>query len=387
MLTLRQGRLSLSQIIRYDLESDFQVKYIFSCRKKKKKFFSSSFKNEIVTINTIKLYRDLKRKQHYHKMEKSEQITSTYDYEESRVIPYDESNMLFAAAEKGEIPVPPNAPKTAKPISYFTMGVGTKYPDGTMGPLIFETDECFTFGVSENTNMTSGDLDGYVLPIAMVNKDEPTEAQSHLVDILENKCLPRCKKALVEEKTSVEKYDLEDRDLKDLKILYWKTENGKRVANQGPIWYAKLITSKKKGMKIFSRFFLMGHQDKEGNPIELDPLKLLGQYGIVKAYITVERIFVGSKIISIQSKLRECYFKPIEMGLKRISKPKSDTLVTYDPNQGSSSVSALLLVKGQKNHRKDDDEKEAKEAKESSAPQTLSTNTAIVRRNVTADKK
>jgi len=284
------------------------------------------------------------------KQKETVQIYQLWDYEQNEPIHLDPENLIFSEPERSEIPPPPNAPKNAKPIVNFTIPFSVKHPDGSIGKFIFETDECLTFGVSENISQTTGQLDGYSLSVKMINQNEPTEAQKHIVHTINNVILPALKKALLAKAEKVGKRGLLEANLTEevFKILnLTKDENGNidESKREFPTLYPKLICSKKKGMKIYSRFFLMGHQDSEGNSIELDPLKLVGQRGLVKAYVTLDSIFVGTTVLSVRKSLRECYFKPIESTFKQIAQPKKETLVTINPMD--SAASALLLIKNQ----------------------------------------
>ena len=65
-------------------------------------------------------------------------------------IGYDTSNMRFSEPVLGSIP-------DSKPaISYRRINITTINPDGTEGELIIPTDEVFSYGVGENTNIETG---------------------------------------------------------------------------------------------------------------------------------------------------------------------------------------------------------------------------------------
>jgi hypothetical protein len=116
---------------------------------------------------------------------------------------------------------------------------------------------------------------------------------------------------------------LEPANLKKFNPLYWKRDKGKIVEGSGPTLYAKLIVSKKEGIKITSIFY-----DEQGNT--LDPVSLIGKYAHVKAAIKIESIFVG-KDVSLQVKLYEAEVRLIQTGMQslmRTNRPTPQKLVS-----------------------------------------------------------
>lgn len=223
---------------------------------------------------------------------------------------YDVSNMVFSEVNKGSIP--------GTPVQYMRVMISTKNPDGTIGDLIFPTEELFSFGVSENTDMASGKVNGYTLPLCLWARDGATKSQKAWTDTFAN-IVEHCKDHLVANREEIEQYDLAKSDLKKLDPLYWKRDRGKVVEGTGPTLYAKLIVSKKQN-KIISMFY-----DYNGDSV--DPLTLIGKYCFARAAIKVESIFIGNKI-SLQVKLYEVEVRLAETGMKRLlSRPKANTRV------------------------------------------------------------
>ncbi len=79
------------------------------------------------------------------------------------------------------------------------MNISSKYPDGTEGPLILQTERCFSFGVQKNSGFKQI---SYSLPIVLYDrtpqgKYDPTSEQAEFVKVFEN-IIKQCKEWLVE---------------------------------------------------------------------------------------------------------------------------------------------------------------------------------------------
>jgi hypothetical protein len=227
---------------------------------------------------------------------------------------YDTSRIIFSEPVQGSIP-------DSKPaITYSRINISTKNDDGTIGDLILSTEECYSFGVSENTNIDTGKVNGFVMPIVLHSRNGATEKEKAFVETFNN-IVEKCKDYLIDNKEDLGQYDLERNDLKKLNPLYYKKEKGKVVDGAAPTLYAKLIVSKKQGDKVITVFF------NKDNGQSINALDLLGKHCYVKAAIKFESIFIGNKI-SLQVKLYECQATPIDMGFKRLlPRPESSSVV------------------------------------------------------------
>lgn len=221
---------------------------------------------------------------------------------------YDTKRMIFSDSQAGSIP------NSVPAINYKRITISTRNEDGTTGDLIFPTSKLFSFGVSENTNVETGKVNGYVMPLCLWNRDGATKDEKAWSDTFDN-IVDHCKDHLIANREEIEKYDLDLHELKKFNPLYWKKEKGKVVDGTGPTLYAKLIVSKKQN-KIVSMFY---NEDGE----EVDPLTLLGKYCYAKAAIKIESIFIGNKI-SLQVKLYECEAKVADTGMKRMMKKRPE---------------------------------------------------------------
>ena len=241
---------------------------------------------------------------------------------------YNVDNMVFSDPMNGTIP-------NSKPeIKYKRINIATRNEDGSTGELIIPTSQLFSFGVSPNTNMDTGAVNGYVMAICLATRDGMTQEEKEWIDTFNN-IVEKCKDHILENKDKIDQYELERNDLKKLNPLYYKKVKGQIVPNSGPTLYAKLIHSKKQD-KIISIFY-------DTNGEEINPLDLVGKYCHAKAGIKIESIFIGNKI-SLQVKLYECEVRLSQMGMKRLlTRPKAESGLSFD----NSNIMAS---------KKDDDE-------------------------------
>lgn len=232
-------------------------------------------------------------------------------------IGYDTSRIIFSDPVVGSIP-------NSKPaINFRRINISTLNDDGTTGELIIPTEEVYSFGVSENTDIETGKTNGYVMALCLHNKNGASEYEKSWVDTFSN-IVEKCKDHLLEHREDIEQYELERNDLKKFNPLYYKKDKGKVVEGASPTLYAKLIVSKKHD-KIVTVFFDL---DTDSDVAALD---LLGKYCFAKAAIKIESIFVGNKI-SLQVKLYECGVRVINYGMKRLlPRPEADSTVTIAP--------------------------------------------------------
>lgn len=227
---------------------------------------------------------------------------------------YNTNNMIFSPAQSGAV--------KDTTIKFRRIPISTKYPNGTVGDLIFSTERLFSFGVCENINPDTKKVNGYVFPLVLYDKDGETKGQRDFVDTV-NKVIEKSKEFLLSNKKELKLHDLEPADLKKLNPIYYKKVDGEIVDGALPTFYIKLIVSKKDGQeKIVSNFYNM----KTGDSI--NPLELLKQYCYTTAAIKIESIFLG-KNISIQVKLYEADIELLNTGKKRLlPRPMADTKVS-----------------------------------------------------------
>lgn len=243
---------------------------------------------------------------------------------------YNVDNIQFSKPEVG------NIPNSVPKISFKRIKIGTKHSDGTTGDLIVETPpNLFSFGLQENRELGTGNVNGYVLPICLWNKNGASEEEKEFTDVFD-KIVNRCKDHLLDSKDEIERYDLDMSDLKNFNPLYWKKEKGKVVEGSGPVIYIKLIMSKKTE-KISTMFI------NEDTNEEMSPYDIMNRYCFVKGAMKFESIFIGNKI-SLQLKLYEVLVTPIDMERKTLLRSnvvrriESDSSNIFDALDGSEST-------------------------------------------------
>jgi hypothetical protein len=216
----------------------------------------------------------------------------------TNIFKYDTANMIFSAPDVKSVPTVDGKPGP----SYSRINISTTNDDGTIGSLVIELSNAFCFGVQENKEPKSNDVNGYVLPITLWTRPPagPTQAEKDWIEAF-NRICERCKQHLLLDSTkeSINKYELEAHDLKNFNPLYWKKEKGKIVEGQGPMLYAKLLVSKKNGTPtIVSDMY----NAQTGEDLTL--ADVTGKYFRVNAAIKIESIYVGAKL-SLQVKVKE----------------------------------------------------------------------------------
>lgn len=286
---------------------------------------------------------------------------------------YNTDNIIFSKPETGTIPG--SVPK----LTFKRIKINTKNSDGTVGDLIFETpSDLFSFGLQENREMSTGNINGYVLPMCLWNKNGATEDEKCFISVLD-KVVEKCKDHLLTNKDEIEKYNLEASDLKNLNPLYWKKEKGKIVEGKGPVLYIKTLMSKK-NEKISTVFI-----NEETNE-EIDPFDVLNKYCFVRGAVKIESLFIG-KTISLQMKLYEVVVRMIDSErktlltsnvIRKIDMESSDIFDVLndkeEDHQENSKMSETNSLSGNKgddeNDESDDSEQEDTDEEEESQPAT-----------------
>lgn len=284
---------------------------------------------------------------------------------------YNTDNVIFSKPETGNIPG--SVPK----LTFKRIKLNTKNPDGTVGDLIFETPpDLFSFGLQENREMGSGNINGYVLPICLWNKNGATEDEKCFISVLD-KVVEKCKDHLLANKDEIEKYSLEASDLKNLNPLYWKKEKGKVVEGKGPVLYIKTLMSKK-NEKISTVFI-----NEETNE-EIDPFDVLNKYCFVRGAIKIESLFIG-KTISLQIKLYEVVVRMIDSERKTLltsnvirkidmeSSDIFDVLNKKEDDQDNSKMSDTNSLSGNHDESEESEQDESDDEDESQNDTTVKT--------------
>ena len=231
---------------------------------------------------------------------------------------FDVNRIIFSPPQKNTI--------NNSVLTYQRVNISTKNDDGTIGDLILKTPVLYSFGVQESKNMDTKETNGYVMPIRMWDRNNPSAEEKAWTDMFDKIC-NHCKEYLVANRNEIGKWDLEMNDLKKFNPLHWKRDKstGKIVPGTGPTLYAKLISSKRDGVdKILSVFY-------DADTCEdLNPLEILGKHCQVTAAIKIESIFIGTRL-SLQIKLWEVEVRLAGSGKKRLLQPRIENLMTSKP--------------------------------------------------------
>lgn len=243
------------------------------------------------------------------------------------------SKIIFSTCQDNQIP--------NTPIQYKRMNISVLHDDGSVGDLILPTERLYSFGVSENKDAKTQEVNGYTLPLCLWNKNGATKEEKAFTDTFNN-IVEHVKNHLMENKEEIGKGDLEDIvlqvELRKLNPLYYKKDpkTKKVVEGTGPTLYAKLIQTKKDN-KILSMFC-----DEAG--ADLNPMNLIGKRCFVRAAIKIESVFIGGGgKINLQVKLYQAVVEPIETGMKPLLNVQRAPakMIPSDPKE-SNNFSPLL---------------------------------------------
>jgi|LauGreDrversion4_2_1035121.scaffolds.fasta_scaffold09022_4 hypothetical protein len=254
---------------------------------------------------------------------------------------YDVNNMRFRKPLDGSLP-------NDTTVKFKRIAIGTKNPDGSLGDLIIPTLRVYSFGLSPNRDQKTGKIDGYSIPLCLFSRDDPTDEQRKWVDTFNN-VVEHTKQYILDHKDDIERYDLEQAELKKLNPLYYKREKGKIVDGTGPTLYAKVMQNKKTGT-ISTPFC-----DERGN--DLDPMTIMDKRCYVTAAIKFESIFIGSRI-SLQIKVYEARVQMLDSAPRRflqsMSSSSNNVVMEEDEQPHRPSILESSSVK-QSNDDSDDD--------------------------------
>ena len=253
---------------------------------------------------------------------------------------FDVNNVIFSKPELGNIP--------GQKISFKRIKVGVRNNDGTIGDLILATPpNLLSFGLQENRDLATGSLNGYVFPICLWSRSGVTESEKSFTNVF-SAIIDRFKTYLLENKESIEKYDLDMSDLKKLNPLYWKMEKGKILEDRGPMLYVKTMMSKK--TNTVSTIFI-----NEVTNEEMDPMDLLNKHCHVTAAIKFESLFIGNKI-SVQVKLYETVVRLVDNTIRGLLRPNALPRKTVTSNNQEDSVNSFSVPVNRFSVLKDEDD-------------------------------
>jgi hypothetical protein len=240
--------------------------------------------------------------------EKNNQITDLYTY--------DPSNMIFSGKIEAKIP--------NSPLTYNRMYISTKNEDGTIGDLIIQTEELFSFGVNENRDPVKQELTGYSLALCLYsNSDNPTDKEKEWKECFDKKIVATITNHLLENKDKLGFFDLEQANLKKFNPIYQQRDKktNKIVEGKSPVLSPKLIENKKRGT-IESVFY-----DPNGN--DINPLTLIKKNCRATTLIKIEGIYNSGDKYTLQYKVYESEIRIVDRSIKPLRRKKPD-LIGFD---------------------------------------------------------
>ena len=150
------------------------------------------------------------------------------------------NNLIFSAPEDNQIP--------ASKLKYKRIMI--KYEqDNDLGDLILKSPPNLkSWGLAEQTDLNNPNtLNGYQVPMVLYSRPGGTELERKFVETINSIC-DKCKHHLVSHRDDIEKWNLEDSDLKRFNPLFWRRgDKGTIMEDRGPTLYAKVMYSKKTG--------------------------------------------------------------------------------------------------------------------------------------------
>ena len=217
-----------------------------------------------------------------------------------------QENIIFNEAKEYKV-------KDSK-IKYKRIPIEVKYSNGKKGPLVVETPDFFSFGVSEKKNQETGKLVGYSIPVCLWSRDsEPDNKEKAFFNFIN--ILKTLSQQHLENEYGPDQASSLSSPFYYKQIEYTDKKGKKRTKvdeSSAPVLYTKLIYSEKT-KKILSLF-----KGKKG--CDLNPLKYINQYCWVKLALIFEGIFISNTVTSLQIKVHECYIKDIEEPRKSLIK-------------------------------------------------------------------
>jgi hypothetical protein len=223
---------------------------------------------------------------------------------------FDVNNLVFDEPIFGQIP--------NQPIKYHTINIGYRNPDKTVGELVFELKDYSSFGITENRDAKTEELQGYSVGISFGEYNQkPAEYDLKAVEVLDA-VVESSKDHLLKPEVykACKLKELYRTDLRNIAPHAQKKDKVTEEIIEDSLFsiYPKLMWTKEKeyidektGDKkiVPSKFKTELWDDDEaqlGNRVDLDPLDCIGKRCRIRAFVKVDRIFVGSKI-KLQLKL------------------------------------------------------------------------------------
>jgi len=247
----------------------------------------------------------------------------------------------------------------------------------TKAHLIFDMGSLFSFGVNENTDTKSGELNGYSMPFALYAYKGPTERQKAVVQKLEE-IVNHGKEYMVSVRAKIREHQLELSDLKKFSPIKWPKdeETGEIIPDKGPtiygkaLWFGDKMDQDDEGNNVYvpakmstnfyrvpvkrpipeNGLFEFDFESEEFKNNELEKIdftELIGSYCYTRPALHFTGLFSGSLAKSYQVKLRDVIVDPLpkQQGAMTMfhKKTRTDRVV-----KGADAISALMGGKNEK---------------------------------------
>lgn len=220
------------------------------------------------------------------------------------------NNLVFDEPLFGQIP--------NQPIKYHTINIGYRNPDKSIGELVFELRDYSSFGITENRDAKTDELQGYSVGISFGEYNQkPSEYDLKAVEVFDT-IVDSSKDHLLKPEVykACKLKELYRTDLRYIAPHAQKKDKTTDEFIEDSLFsiYPKMMWTKEKEYidektsekKIVSSKFKTELWDDDeaqlGNRVDLDPLDCIGKRCRIRAFVKVDRIFVGSKI-KLQLKL------------------------------------------------------------------------------------
>ena len=225
---------------------------------------------------------------------------------------FDVNNLVFDEPIFGQIP--------NQPIKYHTVNIGYRNPDKTVGELVFELKDYSSFGITENRDAKTEELQGYSVGISFGEYNQkPSDYDVQVVQCLDDLVNASKDHMLKPEVFKACKLkELYRTDLRNIAPHAQKKDKETRDVIEDSHFsiYPKMMWSKEKeyldektGEKkvVPSKFKTELWDDDEaqlGNRVDLNPLECIGKRCRIRAFVKIDRIFVDAAGAKIKLQLK-----------------------------------------------------------------------------------
>ena len=228
---------------------------------------------------------------------------------------FDPARIVFGQLE--ERMVPNSAMRFTKIPLYYEIDTDVYSPIYMQSP-----PECYCYGIQEQKNLTTLQLDGYTLPMSVYHPQSITPDEESFMTMF-NSLVDKCRKYLLspqgQDATGIE-FSPSQLD-KIAASMSYKTlvENNKKTKkrdpDKGPTFYPKLMTHKNKQTGEFVLETIFSENDRETTDMAL---QLYKDHMRVTCAIWAESIYIGANdMIRIQFKITEVAVSVINNKRKR----------------------------------------------------------------------